>query len=446
MAETGFCEPNMPPPETMNVSHKRKRRDALVDSQQGSDGPRPKFTYPRVESCEIDKSEPLKQDFTEGPARFTLANDGYKDCIALLVPETFINKLADLFDWISKKSAMEGPLYHARMNARNLEVSLQHMEVSLEAADTQESVDALRRQIGLQEIDLRDIRRRLKQLEEAYNSAELELGRARFHTEYILDSAMEAADLLRPPKPTVTPTPPPSASPVDPSDDDDNTGSNAELVMQESVDPNTQTEPAESPEELARQQVLERLDKSWHHYARAQAQFDNRKDLYDQNLAEYQRRVARKECLLSRSDFDRKAVVWGRQLTGALIYAEAVLDKAQEDARALKATRSTISEVSCHESELRALDEFGGEDAGEKRRAIDAWAANVIASSECSGDVEVDEWDSGTVEMWDSVSAVDYETHGKQIVRWQDVCAKIERPKEALWKVREEPLTRRQSI
>ena len=430
----------------MNVSHKRKRRDALVDSQQGSDGPHPKFTYPGLGNCEIDKSEPLKQDFTEGPARFTLANDGYKDCIALIVPEGFIIKLADLFDWKSKKSAMEGPLYHARMNARNLEVSLHHMKASLEAPETQDSADALRRQVGLQGIDLRDIRQRIDQLEEAYNSAELELGRARNHTQYVLESAMEAAGLLRCPKPTVTPTPPPSASPVDHGDDDGNTARNTEVVRQESVNPNTQTEPLESTDELARQEILERLDESWHQYVRAQAQFDNRKDLYDQNLAEYQRRAATKECLLSRSDFDRQAVVWGQQLTGALIYAEAVFDQAQEDARAMKATSSTISEASCHESDLSVPDEYGGDDASEKRRAIDAWAANVIASSECSGDVEVDDWEAGTVEMWDSVSVVDYGTYGKQIVRWQDVCTKIERLKDTLWKVREEPLTRRQSI
>ena len=432
-------------PETMNVSHKRKRRNALVNPQQGLVGPHPKRTYTGPEDCEIDKSELLMQDFTEGPARFTWANDGYKDCIALLVPGTYITKSAELFDWNRKISAMEGPLYHARMDARDLEESLHNIQVSLEAAETQELADALRRQIGLQECDLQETRQRLAQLEEAYSSAELESGRARNHTQYVLESAMEAAGLLRP-KPAACQKAPPWASAVDHDHDDDNTGKNAEVVGEESINPNTQTEPAESPEELARQAVLERLDESWHEYARAQAQFDNRKDLYDQNLAEYQRRAARKECFLSRSEFDRQAVVWGQQLTGALIYAEAVFDQAQEDARAMKATRSTIEEASCHSSNLGVRDGFEGDDASEKRRAIDAWAANVIASSECSGDVEVDDWDTGTVEVWDSVSVVDYGTYGKQIVRWQDACASIERPKETLWTVREEPLTRRQSI
>ena len=430
----------------MNVSHKRKRKNALVDSQQGSMGPYPDFTSTGLGGCNIDKSEPLRQDFTEGPARFTLANDGYKDCVALLVPKTFITKSAGLFECNRNMSALEGPLYHARMDVRNIEVSLQYMKASLEATETQESADALRRQVELQEIDLRDVGQRLKQLEEAYCSAELELGRARNHTQYVLESAMEAADLLRHPEPAASQKAPLFASLVDYGDNDDNTGMDAEVARQESLNSNTPSESTESPEELARLEVLERLDESWHQYARAQAQFDNRKDLYDQNLAEYQRRAARKECLLSRSEFDRQAVVRGQQLTGALIYAEAVFDQAQEDARASKATKSTISEASCHGSELAVPDEFDGDDAGEKRKAIDAWAANVIALNEWSEDVEVDDWDTGTVEMWDSVSVVDYGTYGKQIVRWQDVCAKIERPKEALWKVREEPLARRQSI
>ena len=408
-------------------------------------GPHPEVTSTGLRDCEIDKSEPLRQDFTEGPARFTLANDGYKDCIALLVPKTFVTKSADLFECNRKMSALEGPLYHARMDVRNIEVSLQYMKASLEAIGSQESADALRRQVGLQEIDLRDVCQRLKQLEEAYCSAELELGRARNHTQYVLESAMEAADLLIRPEPATSQKAPPFASAVD-HGDDDNTGMDGEVARQESVNSNTPSEPTGSPEDLARQQVLERLDESWHQYVRAQAQFDSRKDLYDQNLAEYQRRAARKECLLSRSEFDRQAVVWGQQLTGALIYAEAVFDQTQEDARALKATRSTISETSSHGSELAVPDEFDSDDASEKRKAIDAWAANVIASNQWSGDVEVDDWDAGTVEMWDSVSIVDYGTYGKQIVRWQDICAKIERPKEALWKVREEPLARRQSI
>ena len=431
---------------TMNVSHKRKRRNTLVDSQQGFIDPHPKRTYINLGDGEVDKSEPLRQEFTEGPARFTLANDGSKDCIALLVPETFIIKSADLFDWKRKISAMEGPLYHARMDARDLEASLNNIRISLGAAETEESAEAFRRQIRLQKHDLHNIRQRLGQLEEAYSSAELESSRARNHTQYVLESAMEAAGLLRRSNPAASLKAPPLASAVDHGDDDDNIGRNAEVAMQESIDPNIQTEPAKSSEELARQEVLERLEESWYQYARAQAQFDNRKDLYDRNLAEYQRRAASGECLLSRSDFDCQAVAWGQQLTGALIYAEAVFDQAQEDARAVKVTRSTIDEKSCHKSNLSVPDEFACDDASEKRRAIDAWAANATASSECSGDVDIDDWDSGTVEIWDSVSAVDYGTYGKQIVRWQDVCASIERPKETLWTVREEPFARRRSI
>ena len=430
-------------PATMNVSQKRKRSNVSVDSQQGLIRPRPQRTSTGLKDCCIDKSEAPRQDFTEGPARFTLGNDGSKDCIALLVPEMFIDKLADLFDWDHKISAMEGPLYHARRDAR---ASMDNIKTPLEAAETQESAEALRWQIGLQEYALQDIRQRLKQLEKAYRCADLESSRARSQTQHVLESAMEAAGLLRHSKPLATQKAAPLASAVDHGHDSNNTGRDTNVVRQASGNPNGKIEPAESPEELARQEALQRLDESWYEYARAQAQFDKRNDLYGQNLAEYQRRAADRECLYSRSEFDRKAVVWGQQVTGALIYAEAVFDQAQQDARAMKATRSTIDEVSCHTSDMSVPDEFRGDDASEKRRAIDAWAANVIASSECSGDVEVDDWDSGTVEVWDSVSAVDYGTYGKQIGFWQGICASIGKPKETLWTVRDEPFMRRRSM
>ena len=433
-------------PPTMNVSQKRKRSNVLVDSQQGLIRTRSPRTSTGLEDCVINKLEAPRQDFTEGPARFTLGNDGSKDCIALLVPETFIDKLADLFEWERKISAMEGPLYHTRMNARDLQASLDDIKISLEAAKTQESAEALGRRIRLQEYNLQDIRRRLKQLEEAYSSAELSSSRARNHTQYVLESAMEAAGLLRHSKPAAPQKAPLLASAVDHRDDNHNTGRNAENVGQGPVSPNSQTEPAKSTEELARQEVLERLDESRYKYDQAQALFDSRNDLYDHNLAEYQRRAASGERLHSRSEFDRKAVVWGQQVTSALIYAEAVFDQAQEDARAMKATRSTIDEASCHASNLSVADEFGVEDAREKRRAIDAWASNVTSSSECSRDVEVDDWDTGTVEVWDSVSAVDYGTYGKQIVYWQGICASIEKPKETLWTATDEPFVRRRSM
>ena len=433
-------------PAIMNVNQKRKRSNVSVDSQQGLIRPCPQRTSTGLEDYGIDKSETPRQDFTEGPARFTLVNDGSKECIALLVPETFIDKLADLFEWERTISAMEAPLYHARMNAYDLEASLDNIRVSLETTKTQGSAEALRKRIGLQEHDLQDIRRRLKQLEEAYSSAELESSRARNHTQYVLEAAMEAAGLLRHSKPSAPQKTPPLASAVDHGDDDHNTGRNAEVVGQGPVNPISQTEPAKSPEELARQEVLERLDETRYKYDQAQALFDSRKDVYDYNLAEYQQRDAGGECPFSRSEFDRKAVVWGQQVTGALIYAEAVFDQAQKDARAMKATRSSIDEASYHRSDLSVPDEFWADDASEKRRAIDAWAANVIASSECSGDVRVDDWDSGTVEVWDSVSAVDYGMYGKQIVFWQGICASIEKPKETLWTVREEPFMRRQSM
>ena len=430
----------------MKAGQKRKRSNVLVDSQQGLIRPRHQRTSICLEDCGTDESNAPRQDFTEGPARFTLANDGSKDCIALLVPETFVNKLADLFECERKISAMEGPLYRGRMNARDLEASLNSIQSSLAAAKTQGSAEALGRRIGLQEYDLQDIRRKLKQLEEAYSSAELELSRARNHTQYVLESAMEAAGLLRNSKPAAPQDAPPLASAVDHGDDDQNTGGNAENVGQGLVDPDCQTEPAKSPEELARQEVLERLDESRYRYDQAQALFDSRKDLYDHNLAEYQQRAASGERLFSRSEFDRKAVLWGQQVTGALIYAEVVFDQAQEDARAMKATRSTIDEASSHTSDLSVQDGFWGDDASEKRRTIDAWAANVMAASECSRDVEVDDWDTGTVEVWDSVSAVDYGMYGKQIVHWQGICASIEKPKETLWTVRDESFMRRRSM
>ena len=81
--------------------------------------------------------------------------------------------------------------------------------------------------------------------------------------------------------------------------------------------------------------------------------------------------------------------------------------------------------------------------------SVQAWRAKVGDARVCEGsreDVEVDDWDVGTVEISDSLSAIYYERYGKQIAHWKALRGELEIAKEARWAVQRETLNRRSSL
>ena len=87
-------------------------------------------------------------------------------------------------------------------------------------------------------------------------------------------------------------------------------------------------------------------------------------------------------------------------------------------------------------------------DAGDCE-SVQAWRAKVGDARVCEGsheDVEVDDWDAGTVEISDSLSAIDYERYGKQIARPKALRGELEIAKEMRWAVQRETLNRRSSL
>ena len=72
----------------------------------------------------VEQSLNLQQQFTKGPSRFIMANDGSKDCMALLVPDDLIAPLRDLYEDSHHLSGKQGPLDYARREARRSESSI----------------------------------------------------------------------------------------------------------------------------------------------------------------------------------------------------------------------------------------------------------------------------------------------------------------------------------
>ena len=149
----------------------------------------------------IEKEVPPQPQFTDGGSRFVSAKEGSKDCVALLVNEDFLAKLRDLFQGNRDASALDGPLYHAKMDAKNIENSIQSAQESLEIAKNEREAAEYKVFIEQQTSELLKIRRRRDELEKEEGLVKGNVELSRSHTQWVLETAMTEANLLGPERP-----------------------------------------------------------------------------------------------------------------------------------------------------------------------------------------------------------------------------------------------------
>ena len=222
-----------------------------------------------------------------------------------------------------------------KADARLLELSLEKLQELLETAESRDTAEELEKSRAEKTFQLLKVRQQLQKLEELCRVAEWKVSRSRNYTLHTLEAAMKAANLLRVPKP------PTAVSNVNNDDTVANYDEDMGITRRRSMSSSNDSNIGASPEEQLRQAAREKLQEQAYYYTDIQAQFDDQNREYLNNLEQYKQRVKEGENIFSRSEFDRRALTYGMELTGALIDAEAAFDEALEDVRALGATHST---------------------------------------------------------------------------------------------------------
>ena len=354
------------------------------------------------------------QLLTSGPARFIVTNNGSEDNLALLVTRTFLDKLNDMFEQERDLNAIRVPANHARMDIEVIENSTQHARNTLEAAQSETEREEIKQYLAHQEPRLLKLQKRKRALEEQCTVLKLEISRSGNYAHYVLQTAMESANLLRKSKPS---PPPPS---VDSEEDSVHYPERQHPVVQQSHNIH-QLEL--SPEQKERQAAYEELRDRWHHLEKIQRLFAEREYLYQEELADYQRGSADGLYDFPQSELDRRHVHYGMQLTGALIEAESLFERARERADAL-GVGSAHSNSSCDspDNELQVSAPMIN------RNFIEAWRAEILSGSE---EVHLDDIGLMTpeyhdalelVDISDSMSARETGEFRRKIDRWQEAC------------------------
>ena len=343
--------------------------------------------------------------FTVGPARFLMTSDGTKDCLALLVSSTFVEQLADFYQNRSSISAMEGHLIHARMDASSIEASIQMTAQSLDTVGSQDEENQARECLEHQKSRLLRICKRRDELEEEDRRLRHEVEISRAHTEWVLETAMEAGNLLKPHRSFIP-------SVYDYEKASERSASSARV----SISP---ARPAVDPVKLRHQEADEEVRERRYELERVQRLFNDKEREYEERLADWKRG----EFDMSRSEFDRRMLVYNQQITGSLIDREASFENAKERAAQL----SESSNVSgspfhshSHEGSM-SPQEVAWHASSIDRSFINAWRADVTTSG-CQEDLQVmhaEHVDNGLVQISDSTSAADDGEYTKMINRWQ---------------------------
>ena len=380
---------------------------------------------------DIEQERLPQPQFTDGPSRFVLAKDGSKDCVALLVNETFLAKLRDLFREDRDLSILDGPLCHANMDSRNIERSIQEGQNALETAESEEKAEEYQKTIEQQTLELSKIRRWKDELDKERRLVKGNLELSRSHTQWVLETAMKEADLLGPENPL-----PAILLRGEEPEDNEEVEVTEHLMPSQSSTASVASDHSEvevSQEEGQRQAAYEEFVERAKYLDTVQEKFDGQGGLYRENLAEYQEMVADGTINMSRSDFDRRKVRYAQLMTRALIDAEEEFEEARERAQELGAIPSDYGHEFYYGAEYEESwpeNKIADFNASYDWSFVVHWMDNIPDSTSQTDieSVEIDEWDAEEVDVNDSISMIDHEEYRQEIDRYQRQCARLEDP------------------
>lgn len=370
-----------------------------------------------VELCAFNSLAGSKPQYTDGPVRFIITNDGAKGVLALLMTDQLIHHLNKLTRLKRDLKEKEKKSEKMAFDIESLERALQNLKKQLENKDSNKKLQL--------DAELEECKSKLTETHQIrdvldrrilFDKDNLSFARESCHE--FFEEAMEEANLLE--------------APPSPADEDVLQDSKQQLPT---FRPDYQTSEKRdlSEKERLQQDARQECVASRMRAADIQRDFDDIPMKYHENLALYEQDQADGDDV-SRSEFDRMNIRYGQAVTRALMEAESQYDKAKERAEAICAfddesdNKSYYGESQC--SGRTAFPTDGPELPDDvflspkRRKVIASWSENVgvAKATSLARTPEVDEWIARPVEVSDSISVVASGREKKKIESWRAKC------------------------
>lgn len=354
--------------------------------------------------------------FTEGPSRIILANDGTKECLALLLSHDIVAKVNQTRTLDHKVETLQCQFDDADDHAVYAQIFLNQSEELIANIDNVDEQDRIRKDT---EGALERLQKSSKKRDRIKDHLDIHKHNGAFSRnewQEMFEGVLLQAGLL------------------DAITEESIMGRGSSISLAQSAEQpskagsDVSNETVISLEKLNRMAAYEKVQvtEAWLHTV--QDKFDTRRATYQNELREYRQAVEDGTCLLSQSTFDRIDLFNVRHQTFALIDAEAAYEHAKSQARALGIYGNDLDQESDFVDDVEDggyLESLEAELlASVDQEFIEAWRLEIGGDEdgETLQGQDSDEWDAKTVNISDSISLVDRGRNRRRIDRWRDIC------------------------
>lgn len=371
----------------------------------------------KLESDDYRQSPPAKADgknglqLTEGSSRIVMANDGTKDCMALLLTKELIMEFKYIIAETRELETAEDKRYKASRKATDAELEAKAIQSEAERTKDPDLIRDLPKSIEIQTQIFVENTARADSLSTKVFIRRANLTHSQNAFQRIFRNALQEIDLSALPAVDME-YPGPSVAVED---------------EQESIAESETDESMISVESLFRHNAARDMDSAVHALQERRAVFENRHNDYDRELEQFLFALSNGTTGCTRSLFDRYAFVDGQELTRALIEAEADHESAMKRAKALGVLENGYDQESNFVSDISDgyYESFEAEmKAAVDKTSIRSWTDKIVCSQpeELEERQEADDWDAKSIDISDSISLVDHTRNRKRIDRWRDIC------------------------
>ena len=361
-----------------------------------------------MKKCSESRITPL---YTDGRPQIVTANDGNKECLAMLLTEGLVSDTNQVFEARKGFDKERKRLHVAEGQSWSLWTRIDLLaNIELPRAESQKERDELQTEIDLANLALKDAESRSAKLRNEIESVQEDLDYCLGAFQNAMQQILGQAGLLKHQDNDVT------------TQDGSDNGLEKVLVT---TDERDCSEP--SAVELWKRASADQVQEGQWAIGEAQCHFDHRNVEYERKLAQfYKRKAGGKD--ESRSDFDRRQLNHAQKPTRNLIEAEKSYKAALHEAEALGRPQQTLiddyGDIYYRDASVVELDiEEPSEVAFAHLARIEDWKSCL--QSALKPDLpeveraESETWTLKPVDICDSISMVDFQEYGEQIKTWR---------------------------
>lgn len=378
-----------------------------------------------------------EQDFVDGPGHIVFIDERGKRCPAICFNKLLLSTFRHIAVVSREIKESDGAIQKAQ-------IELEKIESSDQLAGLREAKRAVEEAMRVQEDieagipELIEARRRCKALAQEDKWSKLKLGNSKDIAWFVIEQILDRENLLNIPP----------FKPQEPVEDTKDQSSNPAPILEMTRD---DTQNSNGPESLQSPSITEEQitprQLALRHFRWAMEELDYRKGQFTFMQEEYaqaveaNRRYHREQypdrpASTTQTDIDLQGLQKAQRATRKVIEAEEAYDRAEQDAEALGLGDILADPHACYYGETH--NEFPRRTPHSpsmfpvNRPRIETWMASVPDSAvvdpqrqEDAEPVGGDDWETKSIEMFESVSLVAHDMYRKKIDTWQELSGRL---------------------